>query len=176
MLIVRPTVIFGEGNRGNVHNLLNQIASSRFMMIGNGQNHKSKAYIGNIVAFLKTCVDSDRHYGLFKYVDTPDMDLNTLVRQVRRVLSNKDWVGPRLPYWLGLILGYIADGRPRIIGKSLPVSSIRVGKFCTTTAFTSAKQKLDGFEPTHKLSEGIDRTMQSEILSPDSSREIFYTE
>src|SRR5690606_17038666 len=28
--IVRPTVIFGEGNRGNVFNLLNQIASGKF--------------------------------------------------------------------------------------------------------------------------------------------------
>ncbi|KAF5308739.1 hypothetical protein FQR65_LT17981 [Abscondita terminalis] len=31
--IIRPTVIFGEGNRGNVYNLLNQIAKGRFMMI-----------------------------------------------------------------------------------------------------------------------------------------------
>lgn len=176
LLIVRPTVIFGEGNRGNVYNLLNQIASGQFIMIGDGQNHKSMAYIGNIVAFLKACVDSDRHYGLFNYVDTPDMDMNTLVSQVRRVLSNKDGVGIRLPYWLGLVLGYIADGHARITGKSLPVSSIRIRKFCATTAFTSAKQELSGFEPPHKLSEGIDRTLQSEFLSPDPSREIFYTE
>jgi nucleoside-diphosphate-sugar epimerase len=30
LIIVRPTVIFGEGNRGNVFNLLNQIASGKF--------------------------------------------------------------------------------------------------------------------------------------------------
>ena len=32
LVIVRPTVIFGEGNRGNVYNLLKQIASRRFVM------------------------------------------------------------------------------------------------------------------------------------------------
>ena len=32
------------------------------------------AYVGNVVAFLKACVDSDRQYGLFNYVDTPDLD------------------------------------------------------------------------------------------------------
>jgi nucleoside-diphosphate-sugar epimerase len=176
LLIVRPTVIFGEGNRGNVYNLLNQIASGRFVMIGNGRNRKSMAYIGNIVAFLKACVDSDRHYGLFNYVDTPDMDMDTLVSHVRRVLSNKAGVGPRLPYWLGLALGYVADGVARGTGRTLPVSSIRVRKFCASTAFTSAKQELDGFEPPHKLSEGIDRTLQCEFISPDPSREIFYTE
>lgn len=176
LLIVRPTVIFGEGNRGNVYNLLYQIASGRFVMIGNGRNHKSMAYIGNIAAFLKACVDSDRHYGLFNYVDTPDMDMNTLVSQVRRILSDKDGVGPRLPYWLGLVLGYVADGVARTTGRTLPVSAIRVRKFCASTAFSSAKQELDGFEPPHKLSEGIDRTLQSEFVAPDPDREIFYTE
>ncbi|MBT7658720.1 MAG: NAD-dependent epimerase/dehydratase family protein, partial [Bacteroidetes bacterium] len=32
--IIRPTVIFGEKNRGNVFNLLKQIASGKFLMIG----------------------------------------------------------------------------------------------------------------------------------------------
>ena len=38
LIIVRPTVIFGEGNRGNVYNLLNQIASGKFLMVGKGEN------------------------------------------------------------------------------------------------------------------------------------------
>jgi nucleoside-diphosphate-sugar epimerase len=176
LFIVRPTVIFGEGNRGNVHNLFNQIASGRFVMIGNGRNRKSMAYVGNVVAFLKACVDSDRHYALFNYVDTPDMDMNTLVSYVRRTLSNKHGVGPRLPYWLGLFLGYAADWVAWLTGRTLPVSSIRARKFCSSTAFTSAKQELDGFEPPYKLLEGIERTLQSEFINPNPSREIFFTE
>jgi nucleoside-diphosphate-sugar epimerase len=61
LIIVRPTVIFGEGNRGNVFNLLNQIASGKFLMVGKGENKKSMAYIGNIVAFLEACVATDRN-------------------------------------------------------------------------------------------------------------------
>ena len=53
LIIVRPTVIFGEGNRGNVFNLLNQIASGKFFMVGKGENKKSMAYIHNIVAFSR---------------------------------------------------------------------------------------------------------------------------
>ena len=41
LIIIRPTVIFGEGNRGNVYNLLNQINSKKFAMFGNGKNKKS---------------------------------------------------------------------------------------------------------------------------------------
>ena len=64
LIIVRPTVIFGEGNRGNVYNLLRQIASGNFIMVGSGKNRKSMAYIGNIVAFLEKCIEAERKYAV----------------------------------------------------------------------------------------------------------------
>ena len=176
LLIIRPTVIFGEGNRGNVYNLLNQIASGRFVMVGLGKNRKSMAYIGNIIAFLETCLSSEQKYGVYNYVDTPDMDMNTLVKQVRLSLKGKDSVGPRLPYELGLLLGYIADGISALTGKKLPISSIRVKKFCSSTSFGTCKDTLDGFAAPFSLQEGLSRTLESEFISPDPSREIFYTE
>jgi len=48
--ILRPAVIFGERNRGNVYNLLKQISSGAFRMVGKGDNKKSMAYVGDIVA------------------------------------------------------------------------------------------------------------------------------
>ena len=53
LTIVRPTVIFGEQNRGNVYNLLRQIAGGKFPMVGNGKNKKSMAYVENAAAFLE---------------------------------------------------------------------------------------------------------------------------
>ena len=176
LIIVRPTVIFGEGNRGNVFNLLNQIASGRFLMVGRGENKKSMAYIGNLVAFLETCVKTEQKYGVYNYVDTPDLTMNELVSQVRAKLKGKEGVGPRLPYWLGLILGYTADLVAKISGKNLPVSSIRVKKFASSTEFKSAKARLDDFQAPFLLSHGVERTLQSEFISPDANNEVFYTE
>ena len=176
LIIVRPTVIFGEGNRGNVFNLLNQIASGRFLMVGRGENKKSMAYVGNIVAFLEACVATDQKYGVYNYVDTPDLTMNELVSQVRAKLKGKTGVGPRLPYWLGLILGYTADLVAKISGRNLPVSSIRVKKFASSTEFRSKKAGLDKFQAPFLLSEGVQRTLQSEFVSPDPKREIFFTE
>ena len=48
LVIVRPAVIFGEGNRGNVFNLVSQIASGHFIMVGKGANRKSMGYVENI--------------------------------------------------------------------------------------------------------------------------------
>ena len=176
LLIVRPTVIFGEGNRGNVFNLLNQIASGKFVMIGKGENKKSMAYIGNVVAFLETCITTKRKYGVYNYVDTPDLTMNELVSQLRSKLKGKNGIGPRLPYWLGLILGYTADVVAQLSGKNLPVSSIRVKKFASSTEFQSVKESLDNFRPPFDLIDGVQRTLQSEFIDPDPNREIFFTE
>ena len=176
LIIVRPTVIFGEGNRGNVFNLLNQISSGKFLMIGSGKNKKSMAYIGNVVAFIEACIHNDEKYGLYNYVDTPDLTMNELVSQVRNTLKNKDGVGLRLPYWLGMLLGYIADGLAKLTGKNFPVSSIRVKKFASSTEFQTAKHTLEGFLPPFDLTEGLERTLQSEFAAPEPNREIFFTE
>ena len=176
LIIVRPTVIFGEGNRGNVFNLLNQIASGKFLMVGKGENKKSMAYIGNIVAFLEACVATDQKYGVYNYVDTPYLTMNELVSQVRAKLKGKEGAGLRLPYWLGLLLGYTADLVAKISGKNLPVSSLRVKKFTSSTEFKSAKASLDNFQAPFLLGQGVERTLQSEFINPDPNREIFFTE
>ena len=95
---------------------------------------------------------------------------------MRKQLRGKDGVGLRLPYWLGLILGYTADLVSNITGKNLPVSSIRVKKFASSTEFKSAKTDLDNFVAPYSLIDGLQRTVYSEFISPEPNREIFFTE
>ena len=176
LIIIRPTVIFGEGNRGNVFNLLNQIASGKFVMIGHGKNKKSMAYIQNVVAFLELCISTDQKYGIYNYVDTPDLTMNELVSQVRNTITGKNSVGIRLPYWLGLILGNLADFISAITRKNLPVSAIRVRKFATSTEFASSAYDLNQFKAPFELRDGLKNTLNAEFIKPDSNCEIFYTE
>jgi len=175
LIIVRPTVVFGEGNRGNVYNLLNQINSGAFAMIGNGKNKKSMAYVENLAAFLVKCIKSDEKYAVYNYVDTPDFTMNELVSLVRGKLRGKSSVGIRIPKFIGLMAGYTADVLAKL-GFKLPISSIRVKKFCASSEFSSAKHELDGFETPYTLQEGLDRTLEAEFINPDPDRQIFYTE
>ncbi len=175
LIIVRPTVVFGEGNRGNVYNLLNQINSGAFAMIGNGKNKKSMAYVQNLAAFLMKCIESDEKYAVYNYVDTPDFTMNELVSLVRGKLRGKSSVGIRVPKFIGLVAGYTADILAKL-GVKLPISSIRVKKFCASSEFSSAKGELDGFVAPFTLQEGLDRTLEAEFINPDPNRQIFYTE
>ena len=80
LAVVRPTVVFGERNRGNVYNLLRQLASGVFVMVGSGQNMKSMAYVGNVVEFLFAMIRAPERKLVFNYVDKPDLTMNQIGR------------------------------------------------------------------------------------------------
>jgi nucleoside-diphosphate-sugar epimerase len=176
LIIVRPTVVFGEGNRGNVFNLLNQIASGMFVMIGSGMNIKSMAYVENVAAFLEKCAETEQSFALYNYTDSPDFDMNTLVRRARKILKDKDSIGPRVPYWVGLFFGILADTFALVSKRKFSISAIRVRKFCAQSSFSSSKAELDDFLAPFSIEEGMNRTLQSEFISPDPKRQIFFSE
>ncbi|MDA9033418.1 NAD-dependent epimerase/dehydratase family protein [Gammaproteobacteria bacterium] len=175
LVIVRPTVIFGEGNRGNVYNLLKQIASHRFVMFGNGKNRKSMAYVENVAAFLEYSLSFKPGLHIYNYIDKPDFDMNTLVSESRKILFGKNNVGLRMPFFLGMLIGYLADFIAKVSGKILPVSSIRVKKFMGTTQFRSSASET-GFVPPVSLEEGLARTLRYEFLEDNSDKQTFETE
>ena len=174
--IVRPTVIFGERNRGNVYNLLNQISSGKFLMVGKGENVKSMAYVGNIVAFVKFMIESVKEgYNVFNYIDKPDTNMNDLVALVEKVLG-KHIPSTHFPYWMGMMGGYCFDLLAKITGKKLAISSVRVKKFCAVTQFDSTKAMTSGFVPPYTLQEGLARTLEFEFVHPKPDQIEFKSE
>jgi nucleoside-diphosphate-sugar epimerase len=163
LTIVRPVVVFGEDNRGNVHTLISQIAAKRFLMIGDGKNRKSIAYVGNVVAFLKFILDRKEHREIYNYADGPDYTMNKLVCVICKKLGiAHPWL--RLPLPAGLAAGYFFDTLRRITGRKFPISAVRVRKFCADTSCTGKKALSIGFQPPYTLEEGLARMIQSDFL------------
>lgn len=164
LTIIRPTVIFGERNRGNVYNLLKQIASGKFVMVGSGNNYKSMAYVGNIVSFIEYKLNNlNAGYEVYNYVDKPDLCMNELVAEVETSL-NKKIPSVHLPYFSGMLGGYCFDILSKITRKKYAISSVRVKKFCATTQFDATKVHNSGFIAPFTLSQGLDRTLQYEFV------------
>jgi len=175
LVIVRPTVIFGEGNRGNVYNLLNQIASRRFVMFGDGKNRKSMAYVENVAAFIGHSLSFVPGLHIYNYIDKPDFDMNSLISETRKTLFNENDVGFRLPGFLGIFIGHFSDLVAKVISRSLPVSSIRVKKFMSTSQFSSSVSETE-FIPPVSLESGLARTLTYEFLEDNSNMRTFETE
>ena len=174
--IIRPTVIFGERNRGNVYNLLKQIAGGKFLMVGSGNNKKSMAYVGNVVAFVKYLLENvATGYNVFNYIDKPDFTMNELVAHVGKVMK-KHIPATHFPYWLGMMGGYCFDLLAKITRKKLTVSSVRVKKFCATTEFDAKKAHSCGFKAPYTLGEGLARTLEFEFIHPKTDDITFKSE
>ncbi|GAB5524345.1 MAG: N-acetyl-alpha-D-glucosaminyl-diphospho-ditrans,octacis-undecaprenol 4-epimerase [Roseivirga sp.] len=162
LVIIRPTVVFGENNRGNVYNLLKQIASGKFLRIGKGNNRKSMAYVGNVVSFLSYCLNADAGVHLYNYVDKPDLSTRELIQICDKSLG-KNTPKVSIPYPIGMLAGYGFDVLSKVSGKSLPVSSVRIRKFCAKTAFDSTKAHSSGFKAPYSLQEGLEATLRHEF-------------
>lgn len=163
LFIVRPCVIFGEGNRGNVYTLAKQLASGRFLSVGRGDNRKSMAYVGNVVAFIIHQLENAHGYTLMNYADKPDLTTNELVHILRDALDRHHGQSIHLPLWLGLAGGYAFDVLAKLTGKQFPISSVRIRKFAASTIANTARLEASGFTRPFTIDEGLHRTVRAEF-------------
>ena len=175
LVIIRPTVVFGERNRGNVFNLLKQIASSKFVMVGDGQNRKSMAYVENVAAFIEYSLSFKPGVHIYNYIDKPDFTMNELVARVSKILGCSEKINFRLPYFAGLAIGKFFDLMAFIRRKKLAISSIRVKKFCANSVYESAIAET-GFVPPVNLIDAIERTVKYEFLEDHKKEPVYYSE
>ena len=175
LVIIRPTVVFGEKNRGNVYNLLKQIASKRFFMVGVGNNRKSIAYVENVAAFIEYCINYKAGMYLFNYIDKPDFTMNGLVSKVNHIIGRPESVPFRIPFIFGFFIGKFFDFIGFILNKRLAISSIRVKKFCANSVFNSSIDQT-GFIPPVSIEEALAQTVRYEFLELNDKTGVFYSE
>jgi nucleoside-diphosphate-sugar epimerase len=176
-LIMRPTVVFGPESRANVYKLIRQISRGRYFPVGSGSNHKSLAYVDNVVdATLHLWglgrVDGptgESRQGVFNYVDLPDMTVAELDRLIFREVGRTPptW---RLPLWVGMTAALPFDVVARVTGWNLPVTRARVAKLNTPTRFAADKVLATGFCPRVSLADGLRRTVAAVTVHETRTR------
>jgi len=175
LVIIRPTVVFGEQNRGNVYNLLRQIASGKFVMVGNGENRKSMAYVENVAAFIEYSMSFEPGVHIYNFIDKPDFTMNSLVANVNRILGQPDKIGFRLPFAVGYAIGKGFDLVAALTGKRFAISSIRVKKFCANSVYNTAIDQT-GFVSPVPLEQALAQTVRYEFVESHEHEGVFYTE
>jgi nucleoside-diphosphate-sugar epimerase len=175
LVIIRPTVVFGERNRGNVYNLLKQIASGKFVMVGDGLNRKSMAYVENVAAVLEYALNFKPGIHIYNYIDKPDFTMNQLVAHVNKLLNRSKFIKLRSPIFFGLLIGLSFDLVAKITGLKFSISAIRIKKFCANSVYDSAINET-GFSPPVHLIDAIDKTIRFEFLENHKNEQVFYSE
>jgi nucleoside-diphosphate-sugar epimerase len=175
LVIIRPTVVFGEQNRGNVYNLLRQIASGKFVMVGNGENRKSMAYVENVAAFIEHSISFKPGIHIYNYIDKPDFTMNQLVGSVKRILGQSKNISFRIPFAVGYAIGRAFDLLAGFTGKRFAISAIRVRKFCANSVYNTAIDET-GFVPPVSLEVAIEQTIRHEFIEKHANEPLYFTE
>ena len=132
------------------------------MMIGDGSNAKSIAYVGNVAAFMAHTLSFGAGKHLYNYADKPDLSMRDFVLECRKALG-KEGLGLRLPYIIGLLGGYVFDALAKVTGRKFPISSIRVKKFCANTIVNAERIEETGFVRPYSLEEGLQDFIKGEF-------------
>lgn len=156
LTLVRPCVVFGEGNRGNVHTLIDHIRRRRFVMVGRGDHRKSIAYVDNLVDFLMHQLSSPPGVTIRNYADQPDLSTEALVGQIRVLLGRSPSPFPRVPERLAIAMGWVLDSLAWIRGRPFAISGERIRKFCSDTRIATLYPRP---ESRITLTEGLARTV-----------------
>lgn len=161
LTIIRPTVVFGPSNRGNFYNLVNQIIRNKFLMIGSGDNKKSIAYVENLADFIVHSMKFPTGIHIYNYVDEPDLSMSKLIELIYGAIGYGKVPLLKIPYTAGYLIGFIFDIFSLMLSKKLPISRLRIKKFCSNSRFSS-KLNQSGFRPETSLVDAVTKTVKFE--------------
>jgi nucleoside-diphosphate-sugar epimerase len=157
VIIIRPTVIFGPENYGNVYNLIDKIYKRRFIFVGDGSNIKSVAYVENLVDATIFLIDHLKPgIQIFNYSDEPQMTTREIVDLITEFMPHTI---PKfkIPLSLAVLVGGIFDILAKITGYNFPITARRMQKFNTSTHHKAEKIRQLGFKQRITIREGFKR-------------------
>ena len=131
LVIVRPGVVFGPGEGGNVSRLIKAVLNRYFFYMGNRDTRKAGTYVKELCAAMCWVLDKQiaegKHFSLFNMSMNPGPSIEDYVAAVASVAGKKVWV-PSVPYSLLLVIAYGIDAFARPLGINHPFSPVRIRK------------------------------------------------
>jgi GlcNAc-P-P-Und epimerase len=164
LTIIRPCVVFGENNRGNVYRLFGQVYKKRYVHIGSATNRKSICYVENLVAFMLACLEQPAGMHVFNYADLPNLSVGEIVEIAQRAMGKRSLLtGVHIPYRMALLAAKCLDTIGKIRGQSLPTYSNRIRKLAVASELSMRNSTHAGFTPPYSLQDALVRVVSYEF-------------
>lgn len=130
LVIVRPGVVFGPGERGNVTRLMQATLRRYFLYMGNRDTRKAGGYVKELVSTMAWALDrasSEGGFLLYNFTVPTPPTVEDYVRSVCKVANVSRRV-PSLPYGFLLFLSHILEFLAKPFGMKIPISPVRIRK------------------------------------------------
>jgi nucleoside-diphosphate-sugar epimerase len=161
--ILRPTLVYGPGNPGNMERLMKLIKRGLPLPFGAIKNRRSFVFVGNLVAAIITCLDHPNAANqIFLISDNQDVSTPQLIRLIAQQIQQPCQLLP-VPTTLLRFLGYLGDRVESITGKNLPFNTYSIDRLLgSLTVDSSHIQKTLDWQPPFTLEQGLAQTIQPE--------------
>jgi nucleoside-diphosphate-sugar epimerase len=146
--IIRPTLVYGPGNPGNMARLINLINKKLPIPLGSITNQRSFTYVGNLVDAILTCLTNPAaHNQTFLISDGQDLSTPELIRRLAQASGQTATLLP-IPPALLTLLGQLT-GQSSAIEKLLGSLAVDTTHIQTTL----------GWQAPYSIEEGIQATV-----------------
>lgn len=153
VIVFRPSMVFGEGDRGNMLSLIRQIKKEEYFHISGGTTPKSLIYVDDLARAIIACVEkAPPGYHVFNVANPQPVSTKVLVEEIAQALG----VTKKFPSLPEGILKLGAKAAQAFMPGKINVTPEQIEKMATET--TCSVDKLVtaiGFSPSINLSDAI---------------------
>jgi nucleoside-diphosphate-sugar epimerase len=145
--ILRPTLVYGPGNPGNMQRLFKLVDRGLPLPLGSVKNQRSLIYVGNLVDIIINCLENPRAVNeSFIVSDGENISTPKLIRSISKAIQRPSRLLPVPVSWLRFI-GKIT-GRSSSIDRLLGSLAVDNFKICHRLNWT----------PPYTLDQGLQAT------------------
>jgi nucleoside-diphosphate-sugar epimerase len=158
LVIVRPGVVFGAGEGGNVTRLIKAVLGRYFVYTGNRSTRKAGVYVRELCNamwwVLELQLSSSKNYSLFNMTMNPAPSVQEYVAGVCGVAgANRATI--TVPYSVLLIVSYVIDGAAKFFRFSHPFSPVRIRKLVRSNSIKPLFLIENGYSFKYSLKEAL---------------------
>ena len=160
--ILRPTLVYGPGNPGNMARLTHLIKLGLPLPLGSLRNRRNFLYVGNLVDAIVTCLTHPKARNqTFIVSDGEELSTPGLIHKLAYHSGYPCCLFPLHPSILRT-LGCGGDWLENLTGKSLALNSDIISRLTGSLSVNSHKiRQMLSWHPPYTLDEGLTRTFES---------------
>lgn len=165
LLILRPGVVFGPGEKGNVTRLIRSVVKGYFVYLGNRNTRKAGGYVKELCFVAQFGLEHLDRGGegvlLLNFSLDPPATMETFAETIRKVVGGRG--SPiTVPRFALLGAAYVIDGIASTFHIKQPISPVRVRKTFRSTYFDPKRLREMGYTWRYTLEDSF-RDWKQEI-------------
>ena len=157
LVIVRPGVVFGPGEGGNVSRLIKAVLKRYFFYMGNKNTRKAGTYVKELCIALTWVYNNrlqDSNFVLFNMTMNPGPSIEEYVNEIKKILNIKSFT-PSVPKFLLLIFSFAIELFAKPLGIKHPFSPVRIHKLSNSNNILPTYLIDHGYTYKYTLEEAL---------------------